>query len=550
MTKQHFGMKDKKNIINILAISVCVILFSIIPLKILFPVDFHSVDGYHEDLTVFSQIVVNNWLADGLVHDKFMIYGDFESVEFENNHNRCTYLSYPPGSFVPLYWMARATGQNEISVAFVKAFIQSEYYLSILLLSFLFYLYLKYLGVKSRFLVIFLPVLFSSLWAFLPYNVYYMHNVYFTDQAVILLSIAFFLIEIALYTRRLQRGEFFLQILSCVILFAGILTDYYFYCIALVAVCFRIIRNFQKHPARSFTFKLLSHTWPLMVSASIASALFFIQLLHASDGIKLLMVTFFIRAGSGTEWGGIRELAHHFGNGFTVFFIPVLIFVTVFCLVFPFIGRRFGEQKRTILNGLSLAVLSSVLHTVVLREHSIIHPFSMLKYNLVFVFIIFAFFCWLYLDYRDAVFDRSRKCFKASSALTICAVIVFIFGVQGYNQNFYRGRMSRADDRSIARFIRAYTNYDDVVYSPDYEIPWNPPQDLAISRKRVYQVTSPQDIPIDLLPAKAIINVLISSETLTDPVWNKLGTGRSFSGTSRNLYLFKFRKTDFRSAMD
>jgi hypothetical protein len=46
--------------------------------------------------------------------------------------------------------------------------------------------------------------------------------------------------------------------------------------------------------------------------------------------MKLLMVTFFMRAGSGTEWGGIRELAHHFGNGFTVLFIPVLIFVTVF----------------------------------------------------------------------------------------------------------------------------------------------------------------------------------------------------------------------------
>jgi hypothetical protein len=71
-----------------------------------------------------------------------------------------------------------------------------------------------------------------------------------------------------------------------------------------------------------------------------------------------------------------------------------------------------------------------------------------------------------------------------------------------------------ARDHSIARFIRAHTNYYDVVYSPDYEIPWDPPQDLAISRKRVYKVLSPHEIPVDRLPEHAVINVLISSETL------------------------------------
>lgn len=541
-------MKDKKNIINILGIFICIIVFTIIPLKMLFPVDFQNADHY-QDLTAYSQIIVNNWLTDGITNDKFMMHCDFASVEFENNNDRCIYLSYPPGSLIPLYFIAKVTGQKEVTVGFIKYFIQFEYYISMLLLGILFYLCLKYIEITSRFFLIFLPVLFSSLWAFLPYNVYYMNNIYFADQAVILLSIVFFLIEIALYTKRLKRWEFLLQILSCVVLFAGILTDYYFYCIAFVSVYLRIMNNFRERPEQSLIFKLLSNTWPLIVSAVIASVLFLMQLLFAPHGIKLLMVTFLMRASSGTEWGGLRELTHHFGNGFTVLFIPVLIFATIFCLVFPLIRQKFNGQKQVIINGLSLIVLSSVLHTTVLREHSIIHAFSMLKYNLVFVFIIFVFFCWLYVHCQRAVLDTTRKYLKVSLTLTVCFIIVFILGLQSYNYNFYRARMSTAD-YSIARFIRAHTNYYDVVYSPDYEIPWNPPQDLAISRKRVYKVLSPHEIPVDRLPEHAVINVLISSETLKNPVWNQLDTDGSFSGKSRDLYLFKFRGTAFRSVME
>ncbi len=542
-------MTNKGNIINILGILICLIMLTIIPLKVLFPVDFQNADNYQEDLSAFSQNIINSWLIDGMAYDNFTAYCDFASVEFENNNDRCVYLSYPPGSFIPLYLIARATGQEEVSIGFIKHFVQFEYYLSMLLLGILFYLCLKYINVKSRFLIIFLPVLFSSLWAFLPYNVYYMNNVYFADQAVILLSISFFLVEIALYTKQLKRGKFFLQMLSCVILFAGILTDYYFYCIAFVSVCLRIMNNFREHPEQSLIFKIRSNTWPLIVSALVASALFLIQLLLAPNGMKLLMITFLMRTSSGTEWGGTRELAHHFGNGFTVLFIPVLIFVTVFCLVFPLIRRKFSGQKQVIINGLSLIVLSSVLHTIVLREHSIIHPFSMLKYNLVFVSIIFVFFCWLYVQYQNAVLATTRKYLKASLTLTVCFIILFILGVQSYNQNFYRARMNAAD-HSIARFIRVHTNYYDVVYSPDYEIPWNPPQDLAISKKRIYPVSALHEIPYSHLSDQAVINILLNGDSMKKSDWNKLIGQKQFFTQEGNLYLFKIPKKSFASVIN
>ncbi len=541
-------MKTKENIINILGILLCIIVFIIIPLKVLSPVDFQNADNYHEDLTAFSQNVVNNWLIDGITNDKFIMYCDFASVEFENNNNRCIYLSYPPGSLIPLYSIAKVNGQKEISISFIKYFIQFEYYISILLLGILFYLCLKYIELQSRLAIIFLPVLFSSLWAFLPYNAYYMNNVYFTDQAVILLSISFFLVEIALYNKQLKRREFFLQILSCVILFTGILTDYYFYCIAFVAVCIRIMNNFREHQGKSLFFKLLSNTWFLMVSVVFASALFLIQLLNVPKGLELLAVTFFVRSGNGAEWGGIEVLARHLGNGCTILFIPVLISVTFFCLIFPLIRKNYSEQKQVIINGLSLIVLSPVLHTLILRQHSIIHEFSMLKYNLVFVYIIFILTCWLYINYINPRSDRSKKYSKIFLKLIICLIIILIMAFQVYNQSFYKIR-TKTVDHFVAKFIKENTNYYDVVYSPDYEINWNPPQNLAISKKRIYRIASLWEIPVQNLPDHAVINILISKKTYVDQKWNTLRQAVIYSTGLDNFYLFKFSKNAFQSLM-
>jgi hypothetical protein len=542
-------MKSKEHITHLLAILICIIIFAILPLKYTVPVNLQNADNTHEELTAFSLNVVNNWLIDGIINDKFVMYTEYASVEFENNNNRNVYLSYPPGALIPLYLTAKVSGKNEISIGFIKRFVQFEYYLSIILLSLLFYICLRLIEVKSRWLILSLPVMFSSLWAVLPYNVYYMNNVYFTDQAVILLSIIFFLIEIAFYGKQFKNNETLLNILSCIVLFAGLLTDYYFFCIASVAVFLRLLNNFRDHQKESLFVKLLHNTWPLILTTVMASALFVIQLISVPDGLKLLALTFSERSSSGTEWGGMAILARHLGNGFTVLFIPVLILVTIFCLIFPFIRKKYSEKKQNIINWLTLIVLSSVLHTIILREHSIIHEFSMLKYNLVFVFTMFTLTCWLYINYFNSCEDRKRRLWKILFHCSIGLVIILILTLQIYNRNFYSIRMSTAD-HSIARFIRANTNYYDVVYSPDYEINWNPPQDLAISKKRVYKISSLEEIPHNNLPVTAVINILISRDSLGNGNWNKLMRQKNYLTKSDHLYFFKIPGKSFQSVVN
>ena len=544
------SIKNNKNIINILLIFISIFIFTIMPLNDV-PVDLQHADSLVERITAFSSGVVNNWLIDGIINDNFVMYEDFASVEFENNNDRCLYVSYPPGSLIPLYFVAKIIGEKEVSIGFVKRFVQFEYYLSIFILGLLFYICLKYLEIKSRLLIIFLPVILSSLWAFLPFNVYYMKNVYFADEAGILLSIIFFLIEIVLYNKQQKEWGIPLQILSSIVLFAGILTDYYFFCIAFIAIWFRIITSFQDYPEKPVLYKLFSNTWALIVSTIIAVSLFIIQILSIDYGLRWLAVTFRVRTGNGTELGGIETLIQHFGNGFTILFIPILVFVTIFCVIFPFIRNNYSKEKQMIIRWLSIIILSAVLHTIILRQHSIMHEFSMLKYNLVFVFIIFTFIYWIYINYINKAVVSIKK-YSGIILTFIIFLMLFCFAsLKSYDQKFYNSR-TWIEDHSIAKFIREKTSYNDVVYSPDYEISCDPKysHELAISKKRIYQVSRINEIPVNNLPDHAIINILISRDSIEKGNWNKLLKAKIFFSRSDNFYLFKFSKELFHSVIN
>ena len=132
------NIQNSKNIVNIFLIFIALLLLAILPINKV-PVHYQNADSYNGELTAYSLNFVNNWLNDGIIRDKFVTYCDYASVEFENNHDRNMYLSYPPGAFLPLYLIAKGIGAGDVSVGFIKYFIQVEYYLSILLLGLLFY---------------------------------------------------------------------------------------------------------------------------------------------------------------------------------------------------------------------------------------------------------------------------------------------------------------------------------------------------------------------------------------------------------------------------
>lgn len=552
-------VKKNKNISNILLILACLCVFTIVPLKYVFNVDVQNSDSLFEKITAFSAMIVNNWLIDGILHDKFIMHGDFPSIEFEENQNRSLYLSYPPGAFVPLYLVAKMAGQKEISIGFVKQFLQCEFYLAILFLGLLFYVCLMILKIQNRWLIIMLPIILSSLWAFLPFNFYYMRNSYFSDEAVILLSIMFLIIEVLLSGEPSAKWRTPLHTISVAILLMGMLTDYYFFFIAFVTFCMRILKTFRNHPEKFLLYKLFSKTWMLVISVIMVIPLYVIQVLSIPYGLRWLTITFQLRTDWSTKSDKIEALIHHMGNGFTILFIPVLLFVIIFCVIFPFIRNAYDRDKQMIISWLSIIVLSAVLHTLIFQQHSITHEFSMLKYNLVCVFILFSFFCWVYLSYQDVLWKVMNK-YPAIMSVIIMFLMVSGFSVLIiYDQIFYEGRTCRNQgvydgrickaNKPVAKFIRDHTDYYDVLFSPDYEIGYDIhfANDLLISRKRVYPVSSLEKIPFKGLPDSAMINILISEKTLQTGNWRKLNVNKFVFNYSDGFYLFKFPQKSFRS---
>ena len=71
-----------------------------------------------------------------------------------------------------------------------------------------------------------------------------------------------------------------------------------------------------------------------------------------------------------------------------------------------------------------------------------------------------------------------------------------------------------------------------------------------MTKKRIYKVLSLDDIPIENLPNDAIINVLISKESIKMNDWTKLQKKSSFSEEFENNYLFKFSHKSFQSIIE
>ena len=132
-----------------------------------------------------------------------------------------------------------------------------------------------------------------------------------------------------------------------------------------------------------------------------------------------------------------------------------------------------------------------------------------------------------------------------------CLLVYLYVSLKDYDESFYNIRIYTID-HSIAEFVRKNTGYYDVVYSPDYEIDCNPAssRELLISRKRIYFVSKLDEIPLANLPGYAVVNLLISEETIRKRSWEKLLTQNSVTKKFANIYLFKFSKESFQALMN
>jgi hypothetical protein len=63
--------------------------------------------GAHIWLSASTVKFVNNWLKEGPIKLKFIMYEYPDSIEFNSLAERSAYISYPPGAIIPPYILAK-----------------------------------------------------------------------------------------------------------------------------------------------------------------------------------------------------------------------------------------------------------------------------------------------------------------------------------------------------------------------------------------------------------------------------------------------------------
>jgi hypothetical protein len=520
MKKYHY------HFINLLTISI-IITFILVKFRNENLINLNHYDGDNQWLTASTIKFVNNWLYDGVINDKFIMYEDFKSIEFENS-SRKVYNSYPPGCIIPVYIYSKLLNLKELTIKDLKYFIFYEYIICAILFGIFFYIFLFYLKFKIKSLIILLPIILALFWAYLPFNFYYFKNVYFSDIAIIPITIIFLINELL---RKISKNNIILKVLSFLIVFIGVLTDYYFISLALSCFCIRIIYNYKEDKLSIFKSLILGlrKFKDLYISIILSLLIFFLHITFIPNGIKLLVDKFNERTSSSID--GTMFIDHNvkvksdslftilrlnFGTSIPsiIMYFTLALFILSICIL---LSKKYKIDKIVLYFCLIISS-SCIIHSMLLYNHTMRHEFSILKFCTALVFFLF-----ILLYYFINIISKLHVYKKYTLFIvTIILIVPFINYFLVWDDIYYkrRTRQFNLNEENLSKFIRLNTKYNDVVFSPYYEININPPLNLSISQKRVYKIEAIQEVKNYNLVSNSKIVILLNKDSVKrNMVW-------------------------------
>ena len=490
----------KKSAINFTIISILLTVVFVLSFKIMFKIDYENNNGLHNWLSGSTLKFVNNWLAETPQKLHFVNFEAPYSIEFNRLSERGPYVSYPSGTTFFVYFFAKLTGHKSIDLSFLKHFQGLCFWLEVLLLAFFVFRFLSRIGIKSekeKFFVTFFTAVF---WMWLPTNAWYLANIYFADQCVILFVTAFLLVEYESLYSTDKPLSILLNILKSYLIFAGVMTDYYFWILVFAAFVFHLfIAIKERKPVASIVLNALWYIIPVV----LALCAFACQLFSVPNWQDALKNRFLFRTGATeSRFNTYDYLADNLIDNFKFAFglegnarmLPMIV-LAVFACFYSAGLKPTGVTFKTVLkksvfgrNGVVFLVgfIAPLLQVALLKSHSAVHEFSMMKFGwcfAVFPLIVSTILC--------RMFDFEReKISKFSFFFTIMFLSMLVLtSVPFSSYDFYKSRSSQYQfDFDVAKVLREKTSYEHVCFSFSHEIPNNPPQELGASGKRVYKI--------------------------------------------------------------
>ena len=481
MESGNDALKNKVNYAHLLIILILVLCSFLFIYKFIYPVKYDELSGSDSWLSGSSLKFVNQWLEEGALTHHFTYYESFDSIEFTTLEERTPYLSYPTGNIFMVYMAAKLLGREHIDISFLKHYGMALYMLDTLLFAVFIYAFLSHFGgisYRSRLIITYIAPL---MWILMPANTWYLSNIYWADQAVILFVMLFLLLE---YINNEKTN-----ILKILTIYCGIMTDYYFWIIAFGAFALFCLRSIMLKKNIKYMLKgALSYICPVIA----ALMTFYWQLSYTDNWIEYLLDKYSGRSGDYSDLMGIWDNLRKCFADFSFTRLDIIVGVEVIMLIMlAYYLTSSKKWKNVIINNeysiLLLGFTAPVAQLLILKNHSASHDYSMVKVSWILDMSV------LILAFLTAkLLCRSYKHF----VLNYLGVLFITMIIMNFPHNISDLLSYYHEDRTytLENILYDISEYEDVYFSFTYDIPLNPPQQLAVSEKQVHQISSLEEI--------------------------------------------------------
>ncbi len=533
---------------------------------------------HHNHLTGSTILFATHWYNENPLSLGFKMYYLGKSVDSPTPDKRFVYDTYPPGTIIPIYLIS-VIAHTPPSPAMVMGYnLFSHFWISFLLACALFLtlrrIRFAYIGsILSAFVT-------SAIILFMPETMYYLQNVFFSDQAVLLPFAALIFLEAArdlVYPSKFKRT---FDILQWSIIFFGVLTDWLFAFICVVLFIKRLINGQLGKTFKAF----VCNTFDLAFPAFAAVAFYAAQLLTNSS--DRFMKVFLERTGIDDKSGWInwfdtmvwdRYMKAGYGPWANViiwgtFYLAAGLFL---CFLAVLLIRRFRKKRdekneaeetmasakntdrshtienlMIISNFLMLIVFPCFMQLYAFKNHSAIHDFSIAKLSFILSTGWIILPVTLYAILRDISKLGNKTILNAVVAYAITVAVVYsastyIHSVTPTYKAMYPP--STPEVETYGTFVRDNTGYFDVVFSPDFSVASEQHSKLCWSLKQVRQVASLADISGTMapLPSSATVTIFIADKN-NIPGWLQQFANNAFLYNQKgNMCIYKIPKPQF-----
>lgn len=501
--------------------------------------------GHHEWLTAHCLKFARTWWQEGAISLDLLMIETPRDIEHPTLDSRVIYPSYPPGAVLVPYAFARLIN-TEPTVAFLMSFNLGLHLFISLCLSLAVWFWLSFQRVPARLVASVLP---GIIYLFLPGPMYWQQNVYFTDTAVIA-PLALLLAVLAFETRGTSPAT------QCATGFAfawGYFTDWLFLSVALVFVAMRVLEHATVRGPLSLLLRRLAppgiasfivfgfYAWQLDTHSLWEKweAKLSLRTYGTGDGAELLSSNF-----NETVWGTYsRDQYGHLGT--ILILISVLFAIGYVWEVTRRIRTRSDEAwSFAHADFVAIATFAPILHTYILKNHSYLHDFSVLKFAVILSCIPFSLVPAVVAHCLRPTFRHGRWLLPGTASLVAITYVSVL-------HRRYAGMVPPRNPEiaQMGYFINKATGYDDVVFSSFAKAEPYPsePHLLSHSLKLIHQVDGLRQLRdwAQTLPIPANVVWFGTTEREQEPPGGKRVWSDAARASEGSFYLLRLSREAF-----